>query len=343
MSLSQKSPSGVAVEKFLCDNSAHGPEIGSWLNAVISNNRTVENSKVLAYRTLTQAGVPMPVSTAFSNLDQLAQLTQRPFPYVVKFDTSYIFGLQTIVVRNETDLAQVFASSKLVKSTRGIVQDFCQGHEYTVMVLVGKHNWVSLGSAVDYKQISEHPHSANTFGMGSRSPCASLAPETMAVIDTVVHTLQSRFKFYGVLCCQFLQDTAGKLWFLEYNARFCDSETQSILPSLDPSACEVFEQLYQDKPLAPVHTNSVNAVTVCLVNQRWPEPQPEREPLVLGSNSFAIAPNHAPFELNYDLNTYWGSITNSGTQSHSELAQEIYDFLATQDLGSYRYRTDIGQ
>lgn len=343
MSLSQKSPSGVAVEKFLHNNCAQGPDISQWFSTVISANRAVENSKVLTYRMLSQAGVPMPASTAFGRLDQLEKLVQRPYPFVVKFDTSYIFGLQTIVVRSQADLDQVWDSAKLVGSTRGIVQDFCQGQEYTVMTLVGSHNWITLGTAVDYKQISEHPHSLNTFGMGSLSPCSYIAPQTAEVIDRIVKTVRSSFEFRGVLCCQFITDDSGNLWFLEYNVRFCDSESQSILPSLDSRSAQAFEQLYRDEPMQPIEPANINSVTVCLVHNQWPMPQSNRHPLVLDDNPFTIAKNHAPFDLHYDLNTYWGSITNSGTGSHTALAQEIYQFLQTQNIGPYRYRTDIGQ
>ena len=343
MSLSNKSPSGVAVEKFLIAHSAQGLDISRWLDTLISNNRNFENSKVMAYRMLTKAGVPMPASTPFNGIDQLKQLVQRPFPFVVKFDSSYLFGIQTVVVRNETDLAQVYASSELIHSTRGIVQDFCQGKEYTVVALVGSQNWISLGTAVDYKRVSEHAQSLNSFGMGSMSPCTYTAPDTMAVVDLVAQTIRTNFKFRGVLCCQFLLDTASNLWFLEYNMRFCDSESQSILPSLGPEAARALVQLYHDEPMQPVPNHNVNAVTVCLVNQHWPEPQQNRAELVLDANPFDVALCHSVFDLNYDLNTYWGSITNSGPGTHAQLAQEVYDFLQTQNLGPYRYRIDIGQ
>ena len=125
--------------------------------------------------------------------------------------------------------------------------------------------------------------------------------------------------------------------------RFCDSESQSILPSLGPEAARALVQLYHDEPMQPVPNHNVNAVTVCLVNQHWPEPQQNRAELVLDANPFDVALCHSVFDLNYDLNTYWGSITNSGPGTHAQLAQEVYDFLQTQNLGPYRYRIDIGQ
>ena len=179
--------------------------------------------------------------------------------------------------------------------------------------------------------------------MGSKSPCTYTAPNTLEVVDRVVQVLRAQFKFHGVLCCQFLLDNTGHLWFLEYNVRFCDSEVQSILPSLGPDVIQAFEQLQNDEPMTPVANHNVNAVTVCLVNQNWPQPQTHRAELALDPCPFSVMPNTGAFELNYDLNTYWGSITNSGSGSHTQLAQEVYDFLHTQNLGPYRYRTDIGQ
>ena len=339
MSLSTRSCAGTALENFLTLHTAQGLELSTWLNNLNTQNRYLEGSKSLAYQVLSRAGVSIPPSQTFSTLDQLRSLMQRPFPFVVKFDTSVMMGTQTVIVQCDDDKLTVWRSAEFAQSSKGIVQDFCIGKEYTVTVLVGKHNWISIGTAVDYKQLQEQNQGLNTWGLGSVSPCDYVSPHTNNAVDQVVKVLRKRFKYWGFLSCQFLLEPNGSLWFLEYNTRFCDPEFQSILPSLGPDLITAIQQLKQHSVIDPVTYQSVNAVTVGLIHQEWPVPQTQRANLTLDANPFDVVTMQGP----WDYNTYWGTLTNSGSRSHAELVREIYNFLQTQDLGPYRYRTDIGQ
>lgn len=339
MSLSTRSCAGTALENFLIKHTDQGLELSVWLNDLNVQNRPLEGNKSLAYQVLKRADVPIPPSQTFTTLDQLRSLMQRPFPFVVKFDTSVMMGTQTVIVQREDDKLTVWRSAEFVKSCKGIVQDFCAGKEYTATVLVGKHNWISLGTAVDYKKLQEQDQGLNTWGLGSVSPCDYVSPHTNDIIDQVVQVLKQRFNYWGFLSCQFLLEPNGNIWFLEYNTRFCDPEFQSILPSLAPDLVTAIQQLRQHSVIEPVTYRPVNAVTVGLIHQEWPVPQTQRADLALDTNSFDVVTMQGP----WDYNTYWGTLTNSGTASHATLAQEIYQFLQTQKLGPYRYRIDIGQ
>ena len=339
MSLSKKSCAGTALENFLLLHHSHGLELSVWINDLNGKNRALEGNKSLACRALSQTNVPVPHSVLFSNHDQLRALMNRPCPFVVKFDTSIMLGTQTVVVVSPDNIDDVWRSAEFVQSCSGIVQDFVVGKEYTVTIMVGEHNWINLGSAVDYKKVNEHNQGPNTFGMGSIAPCAYMAHQTLDVVDAIVSTLKNKFRYRGLLSCQFLIEPTGQLWFLEYNTRFCDPEFQSILPSLDSDLITAFDQLRSNSYIDPVTNHKINAVTVGLIHQDWPQPQATRAMLTLDQNPFAVVTMQGP----WDFNTYWGTVTHSGPTTHQNLANQIYQFLSTQTIAPYRYRIDIGQ
>lgn len=339
MTLSQNNCAGVELENFLITHSQAGAELSAWLYNLNISNHLLETKKTLAYQLLTKHNIAIPSSMIFTDHDQLRDQMQRPFPFVVKFDTKSMLGLQTVIVTNEQDLAMVWHNSHVVNGCQGLVQEFRPGREYTVTVLVGSHNWINLGSAVDYKKAHEHNVGPNTFGMGSLAPCEYVAPQTFEIVDKVVRALQQRCQYQGVLSCQFLLDEQNHVWFLEYNTRFCDPEFQSMLPRLNSDLITSLQQLKNNMPMTPVSVNHVNAVTVNLVHTAWPTAQPSRVPLNVNHSQF----NVARMQGAWDNNTYWGSVTNSGTKSHKELAKDIYDWLGNIDVAPYRYRKDIGQ
>jgi phosphoribosylamine--glycine ligase len=95
-----------------------------------------------------------------------------------------------------------------------------------------------LVAAQDYKRIGDGDTGPNTGGMGSYSPSARVAdadvPELVdALCGPVLAELAARAApFVGVLFAGLmLTDEGPKV--LEYNCRFGDPETQSILPRLE--------------------------------------------------------------------------------------------------------------
>jgi phosphoribosylamine--glycine ligase len=334
MSLSSHSCAGTALEKCIDD-----AKLGNWVFELNRHNRQFEFDKSLNYQLLVEHSIPVPSSQTFSNTMELAQALKRPFPFVVKFDTPCMLGIQTVIVRSSRDFHTVFHTAQRIKSIAGITQQFVTGKEYTVTVLVGANNWVELGSAVDHKQQYEQAQGLNTFGTGSFAPCGYVHPDTQHIVDQTVTALRSQHNYRGLLSCQFILEPSGKLWLLEYNTRFCDPEFQSMVSRLDQELATALKQVRSEATIDPIPQHEINAVTICLIHKDWPNTQPHRAELILPPSNFEVYQCHGAWAEH----TYWGSITNSGPGSHQELAQEIYDWLEIVDVTPYRYRRDIAK
>ncbi len=317
------------LARFITD-----PTISDWYLTQVLSNNPYEHDKSQNY---IRFGQHMPSSCSFSSLSAFASIAKRSFPFVVKFDAHSSLGIQTVVVNSAADFKNVYFASKALECSQGIVQEFIQGNEYTVTVLVGAHNWVTLGSACDYKKQFENNQGLNTFGLGSISPAPVVHDQTVEILNDVIEILRREFDYQGLLSCQFIVDSNNKLWLLEHNARICDPEFQSMAELVDVSLA--LEQCKNGEYIQQPTIKNKRAVTVGLIHQDWPVSQPEMIDIDLTSSEFRIWKNHGA----WSKNLYWGSITNSGDQNYEDLATKIYNWLNKQTISPYRYRKDIGQ
>jgi len=323
----------VGAEQAALQSITHGTDLFEWYLKTYKTNHRYEPSKSQDYD---RFSAHIPPSKKFKSLTELSTLTTQPFPFVIKFDVDTLSGLKTIVINNKSDLAQIFVVVNTFNCSQGIVQQFVHGKEYTVTILVGKHNWVTVGTACDYKKQFENNIGLNTSGLGSISPCPWVHDNTTHMINQIVNKMRSTVDYTGFLSCQFLVDHNNKLWLVENNYRICDPEFQSMMEISNPitAMTQCRDEQVIDQPIMAANTR---AVTISFIHQNWPTQQFEATDIGLIHSGFKI------WKSNYPPGVFWGSITNSGDNTYSELADEMYQWLATQHVAPYRYRTDIGK
>jgi phosphoribosylamine--glycine ligase len=312
----------------------HGTDLFEWYLKTYKINKPYEWSKSQDYDRFSEHMSP---SKKFKSFTELSTLITQPFPFVVKFDIDTISGLKTVVVNSKRDVAQILNVVKRFNCSQGIVQQFIQGKEYTVTIMVGKHNWATVGTACDYKKQFENNIGLNTSGLGSISPCPWVHHDTTNMIDQIVTKLRHTVDYTGFLSCQFLVDSNNKLWLIENNYRICDPEFQSMIELSNPitamTQCRDGQVIDQ-----PITASNARAVTISFIHQDRPNLLP------LNQNDIGLLhPRFKIWKNNYAPGVFWGSITNRGDNTYSELADEMYQWLATQHVAPYRYRTDIGK
>ena len=185
----------------------------------------IEGSKSFAKDVMAAAGVP----TA-------ARLAEAVAPCVLKAD-GLAAGKGGVVC---TTRAAVEAGLAELEGFEGplVVEELLDGPEVSVFALCDGVSARALAVAQDFKRAYDGDRGPNTGGMGSFAPVPHLSRDEVAgLVDLtcrpVLEELAARgHPFIGVLFAG-LMLTADGPRVLEYNCRFGDPETQSVLPLLE--------------------------------------------------------------------------------------------------------------
>ena len=181
----------------------------------------IEGSKQFAKDVMRAAGVPTAETLAVA----------RP-PCVLKAD-GLAAGKGVFVCRNQPDLDTGLRSVSAYGNAV-VIEELLEGEEVSVFALCDGMRAVALPSAQDFKRVGDGDTGPNTGGMGSYSPVAVDAEDIIDVVHRpVLAELAARgAPFIGTLYAGLmLTDEGPKV--LEFNCRFGDPETQSILPRID--------------------------------------------------------------------------------------------------------------
>jgi phosphoribosylamine---glycine ligase len=119
-----------------------------------------------------------------------------------------------------------------------VIEQLLEGEELSVFALCDGTHALPLAPARDFKRLAEGDEGPNTGGMGSYSPVAEVGADRLAEIVDTVHSpvleelARRGSPFIGLLYAGLMLTESGPK-VLEFNCRFGDPETQSILPRLE--------------------------------------------------------------------------------------------------------------
>ena len=222
----------------------------------------IEGSKSFAKEVMRAAGVPTAATLPVA----------RP-PCVIKID-GLAAGKGVFVC---TDQAAVDDAFRAVGTQPVVIEELLEGEEVSLLALADGREALPLTPARDYKRVGDGDTGLNTGGMGSYSPVEDLAPSTVEELVDAVHRpvlaeLAARgHPFVGVLYAGLMLTDAGPK-VLEFNCRFGDPETQSILPRLDGDLLEALAAAAGgDLGHLELAVNDEAAVTVVLTGRDYPE------------------------------------------------------------------------
>jgi len=150
-----------------------------------------------------------------------------------------------------------------------VVEEFLSGVEASVLCFVDEHSILPMESAQDYKRIFDNDEGPNTGGMGTYSPSLLFdeALEKTIMDKILMPTLRGfqkdKLDFKGVLFVGIMITKAGPK-VIEFNNRFGDPETQSVLPRLKTDLLDIFLAVTENK-LANVNIEWSKQKAVCVV------------------------------------------------------------------------------
>ena len=197
---------------------------------------TLEGSKTYAKEVMEAAGVPTAQAVAATTpAEAAAALDRFGAPHVVKADG--LAAGKGVVVTDDRAEALAHAESCLAASDRVVIEEYLDGPEVSLFVVCDGTTAVPLSPAQDFKRIGDDDAGPNTGGMGAYSPLDwvpdGLEADVVArVAQPVVEEMARRGSpFTGLLYCGLALTSRG-MRVIEFNVRFGDPETQSVLARL---------------------------------------------------------------------------------------------------------------
>ena len=185
----------------------------------------IEGSKTFAKALMATAGVP----TA-------AILVEPAAPCVLKAD-GLAAGKGVVVC---TTQAEVEAGLAALETLGGplVIEELLEGPEISVFALCDGVSALALSAAQDFKRAYDGDAGPNTGGMGSFAPLPSFAADEIEELvglscrPVLAELAERGHPFVGTLFAGLILTPAGPR-VLEYNCRFGDPETQSLLPLIE--------------------------------------------------------------------------------------------------------------
>jgi phosphoribosylamine---glycine ligase len=294
----------------------------------------IEGSKSFAKEILDAAGVASARSLAIA----------RP-PCVVKADgLAAGKGVWVCRTQDELDLG--------LRAAQGLgqpfhVEELLEGPELSLFAVAAGESAVALPPARDYKRIGDGDTGANTGGMGSFSPLPDVPDDAAGEILETVHLPVLRelarrgTPFQGLLYAGLMR-TGDDLRVIEFNCRFGDPETQSLLPRLETDLLPLLTGELSEQP----RIAETAAVTLVIAGGQYPERGDTGTPIegVEAAEATGALVLHAGTALRDGrLVTNGGRILNVvGLGARVEAARSAaYEAAGHIDFAGMHFRTDI--
>jgi phosphoribosylamine--glycine ligase len=197
----------------------------------------IEGSKAFAKDVMAAARVATARSEVVDNPARLDAALARFGPtYVVKDDG--LAAGKGVVVSTDVDAARAHAVTLLDGGHPVLLESFLDGPEVSLFCVVHGRTVVPLLPAQDFKRVGDGDVGPNTGGMGAYAPLP-WAPEHLVddlvrdIVAPVANELANRDTPFTGLLYAGLVLTANGPQVIEFNCRFGDPETESVLALLE--------------------------------------------------------------------------------------------------------------
>jgi phosphoribosylamine---glycine ligase len=223
----------------------------------------IEGSKTFAKDVMRAAGVPAAAALSVA----------RP-PCVVKAD-GLAAGKGVFICHDQAELDAGLRAAAAYGGTL-VIEELLEGEELSVFALCDGEDALALPPAKDFKRIGDGDSGANTGGMGSFSPVPGIGAADVDEILEIVHRpvlaelARLGTPFIGALFAGLIRTEDGYR-VLEFNCRFGDPETQSILPLMQGDLLAALAGAAAGRlDSSQISVGTQSAVTVVLAARGYP-------------------------------------------------------------------------
>ncbi|EQF29149.1 phosphoribosylamine--glycine ligase [Clostridioides difficile CD160] len=318
----------------------------------------LEGSKAFSKDFMIKHNIPTAKYKEYTNLEEaISEIDSFGYPVVIKAD-GLAAGKGVVIPENREDaiatLKEMMSDKKFgAAGDKIVLEEFLKGIETSILAFVDNDTIVPMASAKDHKKVNNYEQGPNTGGMGTFSP-SEIYTEELAnkVKETVLEKTLEGFKkdglnFKGILFVGLMITEDGEK-VLEYNVRFGDPETQSVLFRLETDLHEIMEAILDNK-LKDIEINYSDdeAVCVMLTSGGYPDSY-EKGKIITGLENLDddIVVFHSGTKmLDGNLVTNGGRVIGITAKSATvkDAAEKVYENIKKINFEGMHYRTDIGR
>lgn len=240
----------------------------------------LEGSKAWSKALMTEAGIPTAAYRSFQDAEAARRYVGELGGACVVKASGAALGKGVVVAHSEAEACEA-VEAMLVHGAFGdagaeiVIEEMLAGPEFSVLTLCSGQDIFSLPVAQDYKRALEADRGPNTGGMGSYSPVPHVPLDRVyeveaRVVRPILTTLEQRgIDFRGVLFSG-LMVHRNEIRCLEFNVRFGDPETQTVVRRLGSGCAGALLACAKGDPIPPVPILENAAVTVVVVSEGYP-------------------------------------------------------------------------
>lgn len=335
----------------------------------------LEASKSFTKTFLAKHGIPTAGYKEFTDKDELMKSVGiYGYPMVLKADG--LAAGKGVVIAETEEAAKEAIEEMMGQRVFGaaadkiVVEEFLTGVEASMLCFVDENSIIPMESAQDYKRVFDADRGPNTGGMGTYSPSLVFTEELEEQIrerilePTLKGFQEDSLDFKGVLFIGLMISEDGPK-VIEFNNRFGDPETQSVLARLDSDLLDIFMAVTDNKLAeAEIRWKEDKAVCVVLASGGYPGSY-EKGKLITGlddvdedvivfhaGTKFASMPEDSKCaQCADDCDMKTSAVVTSGGRvlgvtatgrTHEEAKAKAYDNVKRISFEGMQYRKDIG-
>lgn len=316
----------------------------------------LEGSKSFSKDFMIRHNLPTAKYKEYTDLDEaISEIDSFGYPVVIKAD-GLAAGKGVVIPENREDaittLKEMMSDKKFGKAgDKIVVEEFLNGIETSILAFVDNDTIVPMVSSKDHKKVFEGEAGLNTGGMGTFSPSEiytdELAKEVQEKIldKTLEGFKKDNLNYKGILFVGLMITEDGPK-ILEYNVRFGDPETQSVLFRLDTDLNKIIIAILENN-LKDIEINysKEEAICVMLTSGGYPENY-EKGKVISGlenlDSDIVVFHSGTKFD-NENIVTNGGrviGITAKG-KTVKEAGEKVYENIKKINFEKMHYRKDI--
>ncbi|KAF2474297.1 phosphoribosylamine--glycine ligase [Lindgomyces ingoldianus] len=241
----------------------------------------MEGSKTFSKDFMKRHSIPTAAYENFSSYERASEYLSNVSHSVVIKASGLAAGKGVIIPQTKEEAHAALKEIMLDKEfgTAGdevVIEEFLDGDELSILSFSDGTTIRSLPPAQDHKRIGDGDTGPNTGGMGTYAP-TRIAPKDVVnrihdeILQPTIDGMKADgFPFIGLLFTGLMMTNSGPK-VLEYNVRFGDPETQSLLPLMETDLADVMLACTNGMLAGTeVRISSKSAVTVVVAAGGYP-------------------------------------------------------------------------